>query len=86
MCESFDGTKWRVEPPLIGTPEWSGRQGRDRFAMVTTSQGLMAIGGHNSYKKEPQRSTEIFTAQAGSWFPGPRMTRARFGHEVRILP
>lgn len=67
---------------MIGTPEWKGRQGRDRFAMVATDQGLMAIGGHNSYRKVPQKSTEIYTSSAGVWLPGPKMENERFGHEV----
>ena len=70
---------------MIGTPEWKIRQGRDRFAMVSTDQGLMAIGGHNSYRAMPQRSTEIYTANAGVWLPGPKMQSPRYGHEVRSI-
>ena len=49
---------------------------------MRTNQGVIAIGGHNSYRKEPQKSTEIFTRSQGVWLPGPRMREARFGHQA----
>ena len=81
-CESFDGQQWTPRRQMIGTPYWTSPQGRDRFALVSTGQGLMALGGHNSYAREGQSSTEIFSSQVGRWLPGPKMPTARFGHKA----
>ena len=67
---------------FVDSPRKGTQQGRDRFALVSTSQGLMALGGHNSYAREGQSSTEIFSSQVGRWLPGPMMPSARFGHKA----
>ena len=81
-CESFNGISWTARRQMIGTPNWTKTQGRDRFALVSTSQGLMALGGHNSYARQGQSSTEIFSSQVGRWLPGPTMPSERFGHKA----
>ena len=66
---------------MIGTTGQGVQQGRDRFALISTDNGLMAIGGHNSFARSAQKSTEIYTANTG-WLPGPTMPYNRFGHKA----
>ena len=67
---------------MIGSPESGITKGRDRFALISTNQGLMAIGGKNSHMKSAQTSTEIYSTTVGRWLPGPRMPNERFGHSA----
>ena len=67
---------------MIGTSTLAGKQGRDRFALIATSNGLMAIGGQNSYAGTAQESTEIYSTGVGRWLPGPKMPYKRFGHKA----
>ena len=43
---------------------------------------MIAIGGHNSFLGEPQKSTEIY--QGGEWSPGPTLPEARYGHQTVV--
>ncbi|CBY18644.1 unnamed protein product [Oikopleura dioica] len=56
---------------------------RERFTISTTSEGMIAIGGHNSYLGAPQKSTEIY--QSGEWSIGPSLPEARYGHQTVVF-